>query len=148
MGKVTITDEAGTPGTPADGLTLYAVAGVLYYKDDGGVVHKVSDSPGGALVTNEQLIAWTETGAYQIVENPIIYDATYPELLSNDATNTVTWPDGSSGEFAVTAYDTTWEAIKAYTISHVLSSKTVTQAAITRDGTSGNVTIKPALTVA
>lgn len=102
---------------------------------------------GGATVTHARLLEWAAAEAYQIVENPIVYDATYPDLLSDNATNTVTWPDGSAGELTVTAYDTTWVAIKSYTITHVDSTHTVTQPAITRDATTGNVTIKPALTV-
>lgn len=41
MGKVTITDEAGAASTPADGVTLYPLLGVLYYIDDGGTVHEI-----------------------------------------------------------------------------------------------------------
>lgn len=102
---------------------------------------------GGAAATAVQILAWAAAEAYQVVESPLIYDATYPDLLSNDATNTITWPDGSTGELAVTAYDTTWIAVKSFTLTHAASGKTVTQSAIMRDAT-GNVTIKPALTIA
>jgi hypothetical protein len=60
---------------------------------------------------------------------------------------TVKWPDGSGGTFTVTTKNATWLAIDAYTISHTLSGKTVTQAAVTRDS-AGAITAKPALTVA
>lgn len=142
MGKVTITDEAGTPVTPADGLTLYAVAGVLYYRDADGTVHMISDAPGGTLATDQQLISWTESAAYELTA--ITYHGTYTTVV---ATATAKWPDGSAGTWTATTIDATWEAVNAYTISHTLSGKTVTQAAVTRNA-DGNITAKPALTVA
>jgi len=59
---------------------------------------------------------------------------------------TVKWPDGSSGVFTATNWNATHEVYDGYTITHADSSKTVTQAAVTRNA-EGAVTIKPALTV-
>lgn len=94
----------------------------------------------GATVSDAQLTEWTEGEDYELTA------ATY------DADNVVTtatakWPDGSAGTFTTVTKDATWLAINAYTISHAASSKTVTQAAVTRDA-NGNITVKPALTVA
>lgn len=59
----------------------------------------------------------------------------------------VTWPDGSAGVFTATTVNATWKAIDAYTVTHVATSKTVTQAAVTRNG-SGEVIAVPVLTIA
>ena len=95
---------------------------------------------GGASVTDEGLIGWTEGGLYELTS------------ITRDADNvpttaTAKWPDGSAGVFTVTSKNATWLAIDAYTITHVNGSKTVTQAAVTRNA-SGAITTKPALTVA
>jgi hypothetical protein len=58
----------------------------------------------------------------------------------------VTWPDGSGGTYTRTAKNATWLTVDAYTITHTVSGKTVTQAAVTRDS-SGFVTVTPALTI-
>lgn len=94
---------------------------------------------GGSNVSHQRLIEWTEAEAYQ------------PTSITRNSDGVVTtadvvWPDGSEGEFTATDINTTWLAIDGYTITHEDSEKTVTQAAVTRDG-DGNVTTKPALTV-
>ena len=96
----------------------------------------------GANVTSGQLKAWTESGAYEITA--VTYHGTYTNVVSS---GTVKWPDASAGVFTVTTINASWEAIDAYTITHTVSGLTVTQAAVTRNS-DGNVTVKPALTVA
>jgi hypothetical protein len=61
-------------------------------------------------------------------------------------TATVKWPDGSAGVFTTTVKNTDFLVPDAFTITHVDSGKTVTQATVTRDA-DGNVTVKPAMTV-
>lgn len=95
---------------------------------------------GGASVLDQILKEWTEAGAYEVTAATVDSDG----LIT---TGTAKWPDGSAGTFTTTTKNSTWIAIDAYTITHTNSSKTVTQAAVTRD-TNGNVTAKPALTVA
>jgi len=95
---------------------------------------------GGAGVPDDVLKEWTEGEDYELTSigwdgDSVVYTAT------------VKWPDGSAGTFTTTTKNTTWLAVDAYTISHTNSSKTVTQAAVTRDA-NGNITAKPALTVA
>jgi hypothetical protein len=102
----------------------------------------ISNLVGGAGATVAQLKAWTESAASEMWT--ISYNATYERVV---ASASVIWPDGSNGTFTTTAVNTTWEAVDAYTITHVLSNKTVTQAAVTRNAT-GSVEIKPPLTVA
>ena len=97
---------------------------------------------GGASVTNAQLIAWAESGAYQMAT--VTYSGTYTQTV---ASATVTWPDGSTGVFTATTINTSFESVDAYTITHTASSKTVTQAAVTRNA-DGLITNKPAITVA
>lgn len=85
---------------------------------------------------------WTESGAYEMTA--ITYNGTYPTVISSA---TVKWPDGSAGVLTVTAQDTTHLVETAYTITHTASGKTVTQAAVTLNA-NGDITVKPALTVA
>lgn len=95
---------------------------------------------GGADASAAALKAWAEAGAYELTA--ITWDAD-----NVPTTATAKWPDASAGTFTTTTKNTTWMAIDAYTITHTDSSQTVTQAAVTRDS-NGNVTTKPALTVA
>lgn len=97
---------------------------------------------GGTGVSDAQLVAWTEAEAYQVYA--VVYSGTYTNTVQSAS---VLWPDGSLGAFAATTINATFEAIDAYTISHTDSGKTVTQAAVTRNG-DGNVTAKPILTIA
>lgn len=62
----------------------------------------------------------------------------------------VTWPNGATGAYSGTASTTFPDAIDSYTITHVLNGTTTTytQPAVTRDSTSGQVTSRPAITVA
>jgi hypothetical protein len=94
----------------------------------------------GAAATSALLKQWTSADAYELTA--ITYDAN--QIISG---GTVKWPDGSAGTLTVTSANATWRTVDAYTISHTLSGKTVTQSAVTRNA-SGNVTVKPALTVA
>lgn len=98
-------------------------------------------SPGGASIIDEALVGWVAGNNYELTA--ITYDATYPTVIS---TATVAWPDGSAGVFTTTTINTTWHSIDAYTITHTLSGKTITQLAITRNA-NGDVTVKPALVV-
>ena len=96
---------------------------------------------GGATATAQTLRAWTEAGAYEATA--ITFDS--GQVVT---TATVKWPDGSAGVFTTVTKNTTWLAVDAYTITHADSGKTITQAAVTRDATTGDVTAKPALSVA
>lgn len=100
----------------------------------------IGDLGGGANVTPEVLKGWTEGGLYELTSITRDSDG----VISSA---TVKWPDASAGTFTRTTKNSTWLAIDAYTITHTDSSQTVTQAAVTRDS-NGNVTTKPALTVA
>ncbi len=94
----------------------------------------------GSAVEAETLKQWTEGECYELTA--ITYDSD-----GVPTTATVKWPDGSAGTWTTVTKNSTWLAVDAFTVSHTASSKTVTQAAITRDA-NGQVTVKPALTVA
>ena len=113
-----------------DGVTKQAPGSLLVRAADRG----------GASVTSDRLKEWTESGAYEATS--VTFDA--DQVVT---TATVKWPDGSAGAFTTVTKNATWLAVDAYTISHTDSGLTVTQAAVTRDS-DGNVTTKPALTVA
>ena len=104
------------------------------------LVGAINELAGGAPVSAARLAEWTEAEAYELI-------ATTFDADNVITTATVKWPDGSAGTFTTTTKDATWLAINAYSITHTVSSKTVTQAAVTRDA-SGNISTKPALTVA
>ena len=98
----------------------------------------------GASVAALTLKAWTEAEAYEITA--VTYDSD-----GVPATATVKWPDGSAGVWTLTpttGKNATWLAVDGYSITHITSGKTVTQGTVTRDANSGQVTAKPALTVA
>lgn len=104
-------------------------------------INEVHAGAGGENVSDNRLIEWTEAEAYEATS--ITRDS--DEVPT---TATIKWPDGATGTLTVTK-DTTWIAIKGYSITHVYNghTKTVTQADVTRNA-NGSVTTKPALTVA
>lgn len=60
----------------------------------------------------------------------------------------VTWPDGVTGTFTATSVNATFKCVDAYTVTYAgTTTKTVTQAAVTRNA-EGEITTRPALTVA
>lgn len=95
---------------------------------------------GGPTAADQLLIEWTEARAYEITV--AAFDADEVPTVA-----TVKWPDGSGGTLTTTVKNPLWFTVDAYTITHTLSGKTVTQSAVTRNG-AGNITAKPALTVA
>lgn len=61
---------------------------------------------------------------------------------------TVTWPDGVTGVYAGTPSTTFPSAVDSYTVTRVVTpTLTYTQAPVTRDA-SGNITVRPSITVA
>jgi hypothetical protein len=94
---------------------------------------------GGAGVTDGTLIAWTEGEAYQLLS--IQYDPIDTDLI---VSADVLWPDGSTGVLNITYVG---GYLDSYTITHVASSKTITQGSVTRN-IDGYITSSPALTVA
>jgi hypothetical protein len=71
---------------------------------------------------------------------------------TRDGDNVVTvgtalWPDGSAGVYTLTTKNVTWLAADAWTLTHTDSGKTLTQAAVTRNG-SGYETVTPVITIA
>lgn len=96
-------------------------------------------SPGGSTISNTILKAWTESGAYELT------NITYSGILNNAVKSaTVTWPDSSSGIFTGTIINS--GKLDAYTITHTLSNKTITQSAVIRNS-NGYITVKPSLVV-
>ena len=96
------------------------------------------DAAAPGIVTN--LRGWTQSAAYQLTS--ATYDS--DNVLSSA---TVTWPDGSSGTFTRTTKNSVYLTVDAFTITHSVSGKTVTQSAVTRNS-NGSITAQPALSVA
>lgn len=102
---------------------------------------RVTALEGGPTISDETLIVWTAGEAFQLTSTTVNSDGII-------TIGVVLWPDGSSGTYTQTAEDTTWFVTNSYTITHTLSGKTVTQSLVTRDPSTGAITIKPALTIA
>ena len=139
-----------TKATTADNPTGVDSAGNLeFFADPGTYVLSILES-GIESATNTVVVQpdptaideWAAAGAFDMTA--ITYDATYTSVIS---TATVAWPDGSAGTFTATDINATWEAIDAFTVTHDDSGLTVTQPTVTRNA-AGNVTTKPALTIA
>lgn len=94
---------------------------------------------GGSVISDSTLKAWVQAEAYEATS--ITRNA-----LDVVTTAAVLWPDGSAGTFTSTSINATWNTVDAFTITHAASGKTITQSAVTRNG-SGAVTVKPALIV-
>lgn len=91
-------------------------------------------------IEDDQLVSWTAGKNYE------------PLVITRDSEGRVTsmtvlWPDDSTGVYTSTNYNVIHEVYDGFTITHVSSVKTITQAAVTRNA-EGAVTNKPALTVA
>lgn len=94
---------------------------------------------GGANISDRVLKEWTTAEAWE------------PTAITRDtsgqvSTITVRWPDDSAGTLTVTTVNATWEAVDAYTITHVDSGRKVIQTAPTRNS-DGDITAMPVLTV-
>lgn len=98
------------------------------------------DGMGGATASDQLLKDWAAAEAYEVT-------AATRDVNDLVTTAAVKWPDGSGGTFTTTTANATFLTVDAYTVSHTLSGKTVTQTAVTRNS-NGAVTAKPALTVA
>lgn len=108
-------------------------------QDDINTAIAIAEELGGATVSDQTLTDWVAGEAYQLT-------AITRNASEVPTTATVLWPDGSAGTFTATTINVAFSAVDAFTISHTLSGKTVTQAAVTRNA-AGAVTAKPALTV-
>ena len=90
--------------------------------------------------TDQNLISWTQGKDYE----PLVITRNGEGRVTS---MTVKWTDGSAGVYTATNYNATHEVYDGYTITHTDTSRTVTQAAVTRNG-EGAITNKPALSVA
>lgn len=130
-----MSDDFHTPimtGAPANAATFNAPLAEL---DDA-----IGDLAGSLPSENENLKAWVEGAAYETLTVTRDSDGVVSSA-------TVQFPDGSGGTFTTTTKNPTWLAIDAYTVTHTASGKTITQDAVTRN-VNGEITVKPALTVA
>jgi asparagine N-glycosylation enzyme membrane subunit Stt3 len=96
-----------------------------------------------ASIATSLLLGWAYAQAFQLV------------TATRDANGAITtasvvWPDGATGTFTTDTASTAFPgAIDAYHVTYVqgATTLTVTQPAVTRDGTTGAVTAQPALAV-
>ena len=92
-----------------------------------------------ATTQNDQLKAWTASGAYTLTSATRDSDGVITIA-------TIAWPDGSSGTFTTVTKNATFLTVDSYTATHSVSGKTATQPSVTRDD-SGNVTSQLAITI-
>jgi len=131
---------AGSTGTDGEGVPVGGSAGQILSKIDGDDYNTEWVTSGASTPENQLLVEWAQGKDYE------------PLVITRDSEGrvtsmTATWPDSSSGAYTATDYNATHEVYDGYTITHVDSSKTVTQSAVTRNA-EGAITNKPALTVA
>jgi hypothetical protein len=131
----------GTVTIPRDSEVEFQVADNNAWESYGDP--DVSATLGPAIGSNNWLKAWAPTVADDGAVGAITIDG------NGVATGyTVSWPDGTSGTFTATTVNSTWLTVDAWTLTYAGSTtKTVTQAAVTRDATTGSVTNQPALAV-
>lgn len=105
----------------------------------------IANELGGATVADEVLLDWASCWpSYAKVPT---YNATYAGEVDSA---TLEWPDGSAGTYTTTArsaVDASLGMVDAFTVTHTVSGKTVTQTAVTRNS-DGLTTNKPVMTVA
>lgn len=152
---------------PVDQLDLIAnasgqIAATLLVPSTGSAHYQITYGPftldtyipdGGALTLDDLIAA---PGSV-----PIAYDAKLVEWTSGENFEVLTatfdgdgvldaatlkWPDGSAGAFTTVTKNNTHHLVDAYTVSHTVTGRVVTQALVTRN-TAGQITAKPALTV-
>jgi hypothetical protein len=116
--------------------------------NDEPLIRRNSD---GAVVRGVNIPTGAPWGGAGIADEVLLQEGYDMTALTYDADGvltsaTVVWFDGSSGVFTVTEIDADLLLPKSYTVTHALSSKTVTQPAVTRDA-DGNITVKPVRTV-
>lgn len=116
--------------------------------NDEPLIRRNSD---GAVVRGVNLPQGAPWGGAGIADEVLLQEGYDMTALTYDADGvltgaTVVWFDGSGGVFTVTEIDATLRLPKAYTVTHTVSGKTVTQPAVTRDA-DGNITAKPLRTV-
>lgn len=122
-----------------DGTTHY---NDLPYDDDPARIHG-STAAGRAILTGNLFLQLARTPE-QIIVGAITRDA------NGAATGAaVVWPDGTPGIYTATTVSTAFPgAVDAYTITYGSPvTATYTQAAVTRDPTTGAATTVPAITV-
>jgi hypothetical protein len=127
----------------------------------GGATPVSAANLGKLMVTADAATAGTPTGdalraAYAtyltLAANP---DTIIVGTITRDGNGAATsagvvWPDGTTGTYTADTVSTAFPgAVDAYHITYAgATTKTYTQTAVTRDATTGAVTVRPAITVA
>lgn len=103
------------------------------------VVKRISAEPTPFLHTDDRIAAWFNSQAFTITNAQVSASGVITKAA-------IRWPDGSAGQYNVTAINATFGAADSWTYTHSITGKTFTQAAVTRDA-SGVVTFVPAIMV-
>lgn len=146
MGKIVITDEGSTPGTPADGVTVYSALSVLKYVDESGAVHEVvtdqnidvatADIQDGAITNGKlatdvkigSLASLTTTETASVIgaineldaENPVnlMWDPTFQHVEDFSYWLAKSWWQGSASTLAIRADSTNpWGSRKSLRVT-------------------------------
>lgn len=135
----------GVLSVGVDGSTVEISADALRIKDLGVATAKLADGAVTAVKRDQNTLLkeWTLGNAFDINGTPT-FDTTWPNVVSSV---TVIWPDGTGGTYTATTINATWGTVDAYTVTYTGAvTKTVTQAAVTRDS-QGRVTTRPVLVI-
>lgn len=107
----------------------------------------VDQSTGDVTVTATGGGGITATDQWLLENIPAVQYTTQTRDVNNVVTvGTALWPDGSSGVYTLVTKNATWLCADAWTLTHVYSGKTLTQALVTRNG-AGYETVTPAITI-
>lgn len=108
----------------------------------------VDAATGAVTITNTNLGGASATSQWLLANLPAVqYTSQTRDGDNVVTTGTALWPDGSGGTYTLTTKNATWLAADAWTLTHTLSGKTLTQSAVTRNA-SGYCTATPAITIA
>lgn len=105
------------------------------------IAKRIAAEPTPFLHADDRISAWFNSGSFGIVTGAV----SSAGVLTNA---TLRWPDGASGTYTVTSIDAVFGAPNSWTYTHAITGKTFTQAAITRDSSSGTVIAIPTISVA
>lgn len=98
---------------------------------------------GGGVAPDNFLYANWEAAVDRHSGNPT-YDVTYTDVIK---TVNIIWPDNSSGVYTAVTIDATWIEVTEFTVTHVLSGKTLTGSGLVRNA-AGQITTRMTLSVA
>jgi hypothetical protein len=148
---VTITAQGSDTlnGAAGGSITLPARESVILDRiDDGWLTRGFGGSEAAAATDAPGSDAWLKVHAGGDLDALLVGAITRDSNAAATSAGVV-WPDGTTGTYTATTVSTAFPgAVDAYTVTYAgPTTRTVTQPAVTRDGTTGAVTNRPSMMV-